>query len=224
VPAAGTRSAAPPSPGLPPRVRLTLMLVATLALLGALAVVLFAGGAKHSGAGFEGAIRPQGIPPITFALKDQNGETATLAQYRGEPVILTFMYSTCKDTCPLTAQQIRGALDQLGQDVPTLAISVDPANDTPLNAKRFVNQQSLTGRMRFLLGNQAELSPIWKAYGIQPQGKAFDHSAYVVLVDAKGVQRVGWPTEKLNPEGLAHDLRVLERERAATRTPPAAAS
>jgi protein SCO1/2 len=221
VPAVETRSA-PPRPGLPPRVRLTLMLVATLVLLAALAVVLFAGGSKSSGAGFEGALRPAGIPPITFALKDQNGKVATLAQYRGEPVILTFMYSTCKDTCPLTAQQIRGALDQLGQDVPTLAISVDPANDTPLNAKRFVNQQSLTGRMRFLLGGQAQLAPVWKAYGIQPQGKGFDHSAYVVLVDAKGVQRVGWPVEKLSPEGLAHDLRVLEQEQATTRTPPAA--
>lgn len=200
------------------------MLVATIVLLAALAVVLFAGGSKSSDAGFQGALRPPGIPPISFALKDQNGKTATLAQYRGEPVILTFMYSTCKDTCPLTAQQIRGALDQLGQDVPTLAISVDPANDTPLNAKRFVNQQSLTGRMRFLLGSQQQLQPIWKAYGIAPQGKAFDHSAYVVLVDAKGVQRIGWPTEKLSPEGLAHDLRILEAEKAATRTPPAAAS
>jgi protein SCO1 len=223
VPAVGTSTAAP-GPGLSsPRVRLTLMLVATIVLLAALAVVLLAGGgSKTSGAGFEGALRPQGIPPISFALKDQDGRTATLAQYRGEPVILTFMYSTCKDTCPLTAQQIRGALDQLGQDVPTLAVSVDPANDTPLNAKRFVNQQSLTGRMRFLLGDRTQLAPIWKAYGIEPQGKAFDHSAYVVLVDAKGVQRIGWPVEKLSPEGLAHDLRILERERAATRTPPAA--
>jgi protein SCO1/2 len=200
------------------------MLAATLVLLAALAVVVFSGGSKSSGAGFEGALRPQGIPPVKFALKDQDGKVASLAQYRGEPVILTFMYSTCKDTCPLTAQQIRGALDQLGQDVPTLAISVDPANDTPLNAKRFVNQQSLTGRMRFLLGDRAQLAPIWKAYGIAPQGKAFDHSAYVVLVDAKGVQRVGWPVEKLQPEGLAHDLRILEAEKAATRTPPPASS
>jgi protein SCO1/2 len=223
VPAVEAGSGAPTAPGLSsPRVRLTLMLVATLVLLGALAVVVFSGGSKSSGAGFQGALRPPGIPPIKFSLKDQTGKVATLSQYRGEPVILTFMYSTCKDTCPLTAQQIRGALDQLGQDVPTLAISVDPANDTRLNAKRFVNQQSLTGRMRFLLGDQAQLAPIWKAYGIQPQGKAFDHSAYVVLVDAKGVQRVGWPVEKLSPEGLAHDLRVLEHEQAATRTPPAA--
>jgi protein SCO1 len=199
------------SGGMPVRVRLTLMLVATFVLLGALAFVLFAndGNVDAGGPGFEGALRPPGIPPVHFSLKDQDGKVATLDQYRGQPVILTFMYSTCKDTCPLTAQQIKGALDDVGQSVPTLAISVDPANDTPLNARRFVNQQGLTKRMRFLLGDQAQLAPIWKAYGIRPQGKAFDHSAYVVLVDAKGVQRVGWPVDKITPEGLAHDLRLL---------------
>jgi protein SCO1/2 len=196
---------------MPVRVRLTLMLAATFVLLGALAFVLFANNSSGDtgGPGFQGALRPPGIPPVHFSLEDQDGKVATLDQYRGQPVILTFMYSTCKDTCPLTAQQIKGALDDVGKSVPTLAISVDPANDTPLNARRFVNQQGLTKRMRFLLGNQAQLAPIWKAYGIRPQGKAFDHSAYVVLVDANGVQRVGWPVDKITPEGLAHDLRLL---------------
>ena len=196
---------------VPVRARLTLMLAATFVLIGALAIVLFAGGKDGSagGSGFDGALRPRGIPPIAFSLKDQDGKTATLAQYRGQPVILTFMYSTCRDTCPLTAQQIKGALDQLGTTVPTLAISVDPANDTQLNARRFVNQQGLTKRMRFLLGSRAQLAPIWKAYGIRPQAKAFEHSAYVVLVDRNGVQRIGWPVDKITPEGLAHDLRLL---------------
>jgi len=195
---------------MPVRARLALMLAATFVLAGALGIVLFAGGNDHAGgAGFDGALRPPGVPPIDFALKDQDGKVTTLDQYRGKPVILTFMYSTCKDTCPLTAQQIKGALDQLGKDVPTLAISVDPANDTQLNARRFVNRQGLTKRMRFLLGSRAQLAPIWKAYGVQPQGKAFDHTSYVVLIDRRGVQRVGWPVDKLVPEGLAHDLRLL---------------
>jgi protein SCO1/2 len=195
---------------MPVRARLALMLAATFLLVGALAVVLFTGRSEHAGgAGFDGALRPPGIPPIDFALKDQDGHLARLDQYRGRPVILTFMYSTCRDTCPLTAQQIKGAMDQIGKDVPTLAISVDPANDTQLNARRFVNRQGLTKRMRFLLGDRAQLQPIWKAYGIEPQGKAFDHTAYVVLIDGKGVQRIGWPVDKLTPEGLAHDLRLL---------------
>jgi protein SCO1/2 len=195
---------------MPVRARLAMMLAATFVLVAALSIVLFTGGSDHAGgAGFDGALRPPGIPPIDFTLSDQDGKVATLDEYRGRPVMLTFMYSTCRDTCPITANQIRGALDQLGKNVPTLAVSVDPANDTPLNARRFVNRQGLTKRMRFLLGDRAQLQPIWDAYGIQPQGKAFEHSAYVVLVDAKGVQRVGWPVDKLTPEGLAHDLRLL---------------
>jgi protein SCO1/2 len=200
---------------MPTRARLALLLTATLALVAALAIVLFAGGGTRSdGKSFEGSLRPAGIPPIDWTLRDQDGKVTRLADYRGRPVILTFMYSTCRDTCPLTAQQIRIALDDLGTDVPALAVSVDPANDTPLNARRFLAKQSLTGRMRFLLGDRAQLEPIWKAYGIQPQGKAFDHSAYVVLIDRRGVQRIGWPVEQLRPEGLAHDLRLLGVGRA----------
>jgi protein SCO1/2 len=195
---------------MPVRARLALLVAATLALVGALAIVVFAGsGERSDGQGFEGALRPKGIPPADFTLRDQDGRTVRLSDYRGRPVMLTFMYSTCRDTCPLTAQQIRLALDQVGADVPTLAVSVDPANDTPLNAKRFLSKQSLTGRMRFLLGDRAQLAPIWKSYFIQPQGKGFDHSAYVLLIDRRGVQRVGWPVDHLRPEGLAHDLRLL---------------
>jgi len=195
---------------MPVRARLAMMLAATFVLVAALSIVLFTGSNDHAGgAGFDGALRPPGMPPVAFALRDQDGKVATLDEYRGRPVMLTFMYSTCRDTCPLLAQQIKGALDQVGKDIPTLAISVDPANDTKLNARRFVNRQGLTKRMRFLLGDRAQLTPIWDAYGIQPQGKAFEHSAYVVLVDANGVQRVGWPVDKVTPEGLAHDLRLL---------------
>jgi protein SCO1 len=195
---------------MPLRARLTLMLAASFVLLGALGVVVFAGSGHGSGgAGFEGSLPPNAIPPTDFALRDQDGRIARLADYRGKPVILTFMYSTCRDTCPLTAYQIRGAMDQIGHDVPTLAVSVDPTNDTPLNARRFVNRTGLTRRMRFLMGTQKQLAPIWDAYAIRPQGKGFAHSAYVLLIDRQGRRRVSWPTEKLTPEGLAHDLRLL---------------
>src|SRR4051812_44003582 len=159
---------------------------------------------------FAGALRPPGVPPKDFTLRDQDGKPASLAAYRGKVVVLTFMYSTCKDTCPLQADQIRGALDDLGGDAPpALTVSVDPANDTPDRAKSFLLKHSLTGRMRFLLGSRAQLAPVWKAYGIQPQGAAFDHSAYVLLIDKQGRQRIGFPLNQLTPEGLAHDIRLL---------------
>jgi protein SCO1 len=137
----------------------------------------------------------------------------SLRDYRGEVVVLTFLYTTCRDTCPLTATQIRGALDDLGRDVPALAVSVDPVNDTPERARRFLFKRGLArDRMRFLLGSRAQLQPIWKAYGIRPQGEAFDHSAYVLLIDRRGRQRIGFPVQQLTPEALAHDIRRLQAE------------
>jgi protein SCO1/2 len=50
---------------------------------------------------------------------------------------------------------------------------------------------------------------VWKGYGIAPQKGELDHSAYVVVVDRRGMQRVGFPHAKLTPEGLAGDLRRL---------------
>ena len=160
--------------------------------------------------GFAGSVRPPGLdaPPLT-GLRDQDGRPVDAAALRGTPVIYTFVYSTCEDTCPTQVQTIRGALDRLGRDLPVVAISVDPAGDTPARAQRFVAEQHMTGRMRFLLGSRARLEPVWRGFAVAPQEDELDHSAYVVLVDAEGRQRVGWPHQYLTAEGLEHDLRVL---------------
>jgi protein SCO1/2 len=199
-----------------PRVRIALMTATTLLVFALGAVVLWGkpGASDGSSAtGLAGSLRPPEIPPLDFSLVDQDGRPASLRQYHGRVVILTFMYSTCQDTCPVTAEQIRGALDDLGHDVPALAVSVDPVSDTPLNARRFLARTSMTGRLRFLLGSRAQLAPVWNAYGIQPQtigARQSDHSVYVLLIDKSGRQRVGFPISELTPEGLAHDLRKLE--------------
>jgi protein SCO1/2 len=199
---------------MPARIRLALFVTAVLALAGAALAVLLARPGDGAGGSpvFAGSIRPA-IPPQDFRLRDQDGRAVSLSDLRGKVVVLTFMFTTCRDTCPLTATQIRGAMDDLGADVPALAVSVDPANDTPERARRFLFKRGLGGdRMRFLLGSRAQLEPVWKAYGIQPQGSAFDHSAYVLLIDRRGRQRVGFPVQHLTPEALAHDIRRLQAE------------
>jgi protein SCO1 len=168
-----------------------------------------AGGVAVGTTGWAGFIRPPGAAAPDFALRDQDGRRVTMAGYRGRPVVVTFVYSTCEDTCPALVDQVRGALDDTGLDVPLLAVSVDPANDTRERARRFLNERRMTGRARFLLGSRPELAPVWKGYGVQPQTDDLDHSASVVLVDAKGRQRVGFPYDQLTPEALAHDLRRL---------------
>ena len=201
---------------MPARLRLALFVIGALALAGIAGVLLFAVGAKTvANPGFAGSLRPAGIAPADFdGARDERGAPVRLASMRGKPVVVTFLYTTCKDTCPLTAQQIRIALDELGHDVPVVAVSVDPANDTPARARSFALRQSMEGRMRWALGSARELQPVWDAYFVQPQTADADHTASTILLDAHGVQRVGYATSVLTPDDLAHDIALLEREAA----------
>jgi protein SCO1/2 len=199
---------------MPARLRLALFITGVLALTAVAGVLLFAVGDRTArGAGFEGAIRPAGIPPADFGLRDERGRVVRLRDLRGRPAVVTFLYTTCRDTCPLTTQQIRAALDDLGRDVPVIAVSVDPAQDTPRRARAFNVKQQMAGRMRWVLGTSAQLQRIWRAYGVAPQTADADHSASTVVLDARGRQRVGFATSVLTPEALAHDIGTLERER-----------
>jgi protein SCO1/2 len=169
-------------------------------------------GVKAPPSPFEGAMRPP-APPADFALHDQNGDLVQLSKLRGTVVVLTPLYTHCEDTCPLTAQQVRGALDDLSGDqrkgVRALALSVDPDNDTADSARRFLVERRVSGYMDFLLGPRSELQPVWRDYGFAPQTKEQEHNSYVVLIDKRGRQRVGFPIDHLTPEDLAHDIRVL---------------
>ena len=69
--------------------------------------------------------------------------------------------------------------------------------------------------MRWALGDAAQLQRLWRAYGIQPQTADADHTASTVVLDGRGVQRVGFATSALSPDGLAHDIAKLEREQAS---------
>ncbi|HEX2071619.1 MAG TPA: SCO family protein [Thermoleophilaceae bacterium] len=194
-----------------PRIVIALVVVAMAAFV---AVALAAGSASdedtvESGERFEGATLPEGLRAPELGLRDEEGEVVRMAELRGQPVIVTFLYSSCDDSCPAQAQQVKGALNELGEDLPALAISVDPVNDTAQSARAFLSEQRMTGRMRFLLGRRPELRRVWRGYGIQPQLDDLDHTARIVLVDGHGVQRVGYPLGEVTPERLAHDLRLL---------------
>jgi protein SCO1 len=164
---------------------------------------------------FEGATRPE-IPPTDFALRDQDGDVVQLSKLRGTVVVLTPLYTHCEESCPLTAQQVRGALDDLSGDerkgVRAFALSVDPVNDTPDAARRFLLDRRVSGYLDWLLGARSDLQPVWRDFGFAPQTKEQEHNSHVVVIDKRGRQRVGFPVDHLTPEALAHDIAVLLNE------------
>jgi protein SCO1/2 len=197
------------------RVLIALFLVAVFSLG---AVVLAApredadDGVASNSSRFEGAVMPDGLKAPDFTLTNQDGDTISMRGFRGEPVIVTFLYTTCEDTCPVQAQTIRGALDELGEDVPAIAIAVDPPRDTPERARAFLSEQRALGRLDFVLGTRAELSELWNGYYVQPQSVTQEHQARFTLVDKRGFQRVGYPGFEATSERIAHDIRLLQAE------------
>ena len=69
--------------------------------------------ARASG-GFDGAALPARQAAPAFALTDQYGRRSRSPPCAGSLVVLAFLYSRCGAPCVLIAQQIRGALDELG--------------------------------------------------------------------------------------------------------------
>jgi cytochrome oxidase Cu insertion factor (SCO1/SenC/PrrC family) len=204
-----------------PTLQRTLLLV-LVTLLGAIGVVLL--GTRASGGSavsptrseFAGPTLPPGLRATNFTLTDQNGKLVSLSQYRGKVVILTFIHSLCHDTCPLMVEQIKGALGDLpqaGRGVPAIGISVEPGEDTRANRRRFLAKHEMDSRLAFLNGPLATMRRVWHGYSIQPVQGPIDHSTFVMLIDKRGYERIGFAADQLTPEGLAHDIRALERER-----------
>jgi protein SCO1 len=194
-----------------PRVVLALSLVCVFALGAVVLAAGDSGGGESLGRGFQGAALPRGLKAPDFSLTDERGHSVSMREFRGRPVVVTFLYTTCDQTCPAQALTVKGALDDLGHDLPALAIAVDPRRDTAERARAFLAKQQVLGRVRFVLGTRDQLRPLWGAYGVRPERKGLEHTGRFVLVDRRGMQRIGYPIDQATPERLAHDLNLLER-------------
>jgi protein SCO1 len=151
-------------------------------------------------------------PPI--ALHDAAGRRVTLAQQRGGWTLVTFLYTHCPDVCPLIAANLNRALRQLGAKqhrLAVLAVSVDPAGDTPAAVRAYAARMHLVPQFRYLIGTRAQLAPVWAAYHVTAVAAGTDlvtHLAYTVLVDPRGRERLVYDAG-VKATQVVHDLQVL---------------
>lgn len=191
-------------------IALITLAAAALIAIGAVALAERSSGGSD---GFDGSLLPADVRAPAFNLRDQDGRPVSMSDFRGKPVIATFLYSHCKDTCPAEARLINQAVKELGSPPATvLAFTVDPANDTRASVHAFLRKEKITAPFRWLLGTKAELAPIWKGYAVTPQRADEEHMARIVLIDKRGMQRVGYPFDQTSPDRIAHDMRLLARE------------
>lgn len=137
-------------------------------------------------AAYEGGIVEPAVPAPALRLRDARGGMVDLDDFRGRPVLVTFVYANCPDVCPLLMSTIAQAQRELGpqaDELGVIAVSLDPENDTPAAARAFLARHRMTDSARYLIGDRAELERVWAAWGIQaealhshPPGTPADHS------------------------------------------------
>ncbi|GCE14395.1 SCO family protein [Tengunoibacter tsumagoiensis] len=153
----------------------------------------------------------------TFQLTDQYGKSVSLADMKGKPVILTFLYTNCPDICPLTAEHLHSTLQALGSDasnVNILAVSTDPKRDTTEAALNFSRQHNMQDSWHYLVGTQEQLSPIWSSYSVyaQTQQQIVNHTSALYLIDKQGHERVFMNGDTFTPSQLAANIKILLKE------------
>jgi protein SCO1/2 len=161
------------------------------------------------------AIPAKNAPPIE--LTDQHGKKVDLAKLKGHSVLVAFLYTHCTDLCPIVEGKLHTAYAKLSKaERPLfLAVSVDPAHDTPASAATFNKRHRTEGEIDWLLGSQAELEKVWKAWGVKPEHNANDpeeieHNAEIFAIDPQGQIRALYPPS-FKPDKLAEGTRTLAK-------------
>ncbi len=102
-----------------------------------------------------------------FTLTDQDGNNVTLSDYKGDVVVIMFIFTRCPDVCPVTTQNLDSVADELGSGmngVTFLSVSVDPEYDTPERLKAFTQKHGVN--WPHLTGSFEDSEAVWENFGI----------------------------------------------------------
>ncbi len=151
-----------------------------------------------------------------FQLTDQSGQQVSLTQFKGKPVVLTFLFTHCPDVCPLTAERLHSTVLKMGnnaKNVAILAVSTDPQGDDQTAALQFTHDHNMQDYWHFLIGTHEQLSPVWSAYSVyaQQQQMTVNHTSGLFVIDKQGNQRA-FIDQDFKPDELASYLGTLVHE------------
>jgi protein SCO1 len=118
---------------------------------------------------------------------DQNGRTLKFYDdvIKDKIVIISFIYTSCQDACPLTTARLVQLADKLGdavgRDLFFVSMSVDPNNDTPERLKAFGDAFDIGPGWLFLTGKEEDIRAINKKLGDRSDRGLSDHRNEILL-------------------------------------------
>jgi protein SCO1/2 len=164
-----------------------------------------------------------GLPVISeapdFALRAEDGAEVALTQYRGKVVAVTFIFTSCTDTCPVLTAKMATVQDDLGTafgaKIAFLSITVDPEHDTPDVLREYAHTfgANSTG-WHFLTGSPEAIQDVERRYGVFASNgpdREVEHTNLTSIVDQRGMLRVQYLGVRFDPDEFRRDLlRLVE--------------
>lgn len=134
------------------------------------------------------------VPSAPFQLTNHDGETFDFNATRGRVVVLTAVYATCGDTCPLILQQVKSAVGTLTaeqrEEVTVVTISLDPETDTPAMLTMIAEQHGLQAEMyQLLTGAPDVVDGVLDDYGFRRwvnEKGIIEHANLIHVIDRDG--------------------------------------
>ena len=194
-------------------IRIAAIAAVVVASLGILAMVFLTRGTSEEQFAACGAGAVAGDLGGPFTLVNGEGETVTSAEVITEPTLIYFGYTYCPDVCPLDVDRNAAAveiLEESGQSVTPVFITIDPARDTPEVVRDFAD--AMHPRMIGLTGSEEQVAQASKAYRTYHKAHPpvdgeylVDHSTFSYLVTPEQ-GFVEFFRRELTPEQMADKI------------------
>lgn len=105
--------------------------------------------------------------PKALTLVDQAGDSVSLAQFAGRPVIVSFAYANCSTICPVIVNEVLNARDKLAAQRPVvLIVTLDPWRDTPSRLPSIATKWGMTGDAHVLSGTPEAVERVLSSWRI----------------------------------------------------------
>ena len=158
-----------------------------------------------------------GKPVGDHVLLDRQGKPKRLADYKGKPLLVNFIYTACFQVCPTTTKNLQKAVENtvtvLGPDrFNVISIGFNQPFDSPEALKAFAFQNGIhLPNWEFLSPAAAIVPELTRNFGFSyvATSAGFDHMNQVTLVDAEGRIVRQLYGESFNAADLTEPLKAM---------------
>ena len=155
------------------------------------------------------------VPDLT--LVDSSGGPLRLAELRGRPVVVSFVFTNCYVVCSGLTLHLRDvvriARETLGDGrFAVLTVGFDSEHDTPARLRAYASDRGIADRdWHFAGGDPVTVRRLTDELGFTwaPSPRGFDHLSQVTLLDGDGVVAGQLYGEAFEPPELVEPLKRL---------------